>query len=48
MPRSHQNRRRPVARAAALRPPPAFPAIDREVVTAAVGLALLATALLLG
>jgi len=48
MPWSRENRRRPTARAVALRPPPVLPALDRELVTAALGLALLGAALLLG
>lgn len=48
MPRSPENRRRPTARAVALRPPPHLPALDRELVTAALGVLLLAAALLLG
>ena len=48
MSRPTENRRRTAVRAAALRPPPPFPAVDREVLTAAVGLATLVAALLLG
>lgn len=44
--RRPQNRRRSAARALALRPPPALPALDRDAVTALLGLAALAVALL--
>jgi hypothetical protein len=47
MPRSRENRRRPVARAVALRPPPQLPVLDRDLVTAALGVTLLVAALLL-
>lgn len=46
--RPQNRRRRPAARALALRPPPALPALDRDAVTALVGLAALAAALLAG
>ncbi|MCM2334308.1 MAG: hypothetical protein NDI82_10220 [Anaeromyxobacteraceae bacterium] len=48
MRRRPENRRRTIVHAAALRPPPSFPAVDREALTAAVGLAVLVAALLLG
>ena len=48
MRRRTENRRRTNVRVAALRPPPSFPSLDREVLTAAVGLAVLGAALLLG
>ena len=48
MPRRTENRRRPTARAVALRPPPVLPSLDRELVTAALGVVLLGAALLFG
>lgn len=48
MPQRHANRRRPFAHAVALRPPPRLPTIDREWLSAALGVALLGAALLLG
>ncbi len=46
--RRHQNRRRPVAQGLALRRPPAWPVLDRDLLTAAVGLLALGALLLLG
>ena len=46
--RRPQNRRRAAARALALRPPTPLPSLDRDAVTALLGLAALAAALLAG
>lgn len=46
--RTQPNRRRPQARAVALPRPPTLPVIDRDLLTAAVGLLALGALLLLG